>query len=70
MSGRSYRVISRSSLDQDKRVRYKLWLNLSLTANAFIILICILSKKATPTPPADTYVSMLPSMLPAMHAWA
>ncbi|KAA6429434.1 MAG: hypothetical protein FRX49_00828, partial [Trebouxia sp. A1-2] len=54
MSGKSYRVFSRSSIDRDKRVRYLLWLRISLAVNAIVVLLWILSRRANPeTPPVD-----------------
>lgn len=53
MSGKVYRVVSRSSLDQDKRGRYKLWLRLSLIVNAAVLLIWLLGRKANIEPIAD-----------------
>ena len=63
MSGKSYRVFSRSSIDRDKRMRYLLWLRISLAVNAVVLLIWILSRKANPvTPPVDLYVTVAPCM--------
>jgi len=64
MSGKSYRVFSRSSIDHDKRVRYLLWLRISLAVNAIVVLIWILSRKANPAPPpVDLYVTVASCML-------
>lgn len=69
MSGKSYRVFSRSSIDRDKRVRYLLWLRISLAVNAIVVLLWILSRRANPeTPPVDLYVSVACLHAYALHA--
>lgn len=52
MSGKSYKVFSRTSIDRDKRVRYLRWLRISLAVNAIVVLTWLLSRKANPAPPS------------------
>ena len=58
-SGKSYRVLSHSSLDYDKRVRHKRWLTLSLAINAVLLLAWLFSRKAVTPSRMDMYVCSL-----------